>query len=173
MNTNLCYYIQNFFSIKVLFTFDSAFNNYFNGQDGKSSEEHMDEVMKIVENAYKYKTFKREIGTQVNVLAERRILDWDDPSQFFYIFTEEKIKRFHALNKEGGDFDVYVYVSYSGGYAGGGMASYVGDVCDKDKIRVNMNIAYGPDVCSDLLGSKSDCTPTDRLVLTAEVIKSQ
>ena len=134
----------------------------------------MNEVIKIVQNAYKYKTFQKEIGAQVNIQAEKRIHDWEDPSWgHFYVYTEEKIKRFHALNKEGGDFDVYVYVTYAGGYAGGGMASYVGDVCDKDKIRVNMNIAYGPDVCSDLLGSNSDCTPTDRLVLTAEVIKSQ
>ena len=130
----------------------------------------MDEVIKIVDNAYKYKTFKREIGTKVNVLAERRILDWDDPSQFFFSYTEEKIKRFHELNEKGGDFDVYVYVTYAGGYAGGGMASHVGDVCDKDRIRVNMNIAYGPEACSERLGL-TDCTPTDRLVLTAEVIK--
>ena len=128
--------------------------------------------MKIVENAYKYKTFKREIGTQVNVRAEKRVLDWEDPSWgFFYVYTKEKIKRFHELNEEGGDFDVYVYVTYAEGSAGGGIASDVGDVCDEERIRVNMNIVYGQDACLEQLGSNSDCTPTDRLVLTAEVIK--
>lgn len=162
-----------FLSVKVLFTFDSAFHNYFDGQDGKSSEEHMDEVIKIVQNAYKHKTFKNEIGTQVNVLAEKRILDWEDPSWgHFLVYTEEKIKRFHELNEKGGDFDVHVYVTYVGGYAWGGIASEVGDVCDKDSIRVNMNIAYGPDACSELFESNSDCTATDRLSLTAQVIKA-
>ena len=59
------------YSIRVLFTFDKHFNKDFDGLDGKSAEEHMEEVTRLVTNAYKDKKFKREIGTHVNIIAKK------------------------------------------------------------------------------------------------------
>ena len=58
-------------SVRVLFTFDKHFYEDFDGQDGKSAEEHMEEVVRLVTNAYKDKKFKREIGTHVNIIANK------------------------------------------------------------------------------------------------------
>ena len=59
------------YRIRVLFTFDKHFYKDFDGLDGKSAEEHMEEVTRLVTNAYKDKKFKREIGTHVNIIANK------------------------------------------------------------------------------------------------------
>ena len=59
------------FRVSVLFTFDSDFRNAFNGQDGKSASEHMDEIISLVKNAYKDITLRREIGTFVDIIAQK------------------------------------------------------------------------------------------------------
>ena len=67
-------FILNFrlnFRVSVLFTFDSDFRNAFNGQDGKSASEHMDEIISLVKNAYKDITLRREIGTFVDIIAQK------------------------------------------------------------------------------------------------------
>ena len=58
-------------SVRVLFIFDDNFKNAFDGEDGKSSDEHMEEVISIVKNAYKDPTLKREIGTVVNIIGTK------------------------------------------------------------------------------------------------------
>ena len=63
------------FSVNVLFTFDTDFVEAFDGEDGKSAEEHMEEAIIIVKNAYKDITFKREIGTHVNIIAKKVVYD--------------------------------------------------------------------------------------------------
>ena len=65
--------INSFFRVRVLFTFDTEFTSVFDGQDGKSADEHMEEVISIVKNAYKDETLKRELGTVVNIIAEKKI----------------------------------------------------------------------------------------------------
>ena len=60
-------------SVRVLFTFDDRFKDAFDGEDGKSADEHMEEVMRLVKNAYKDVTLKREIGTVVNIIATKVI----------------------------------------------------------------------------------------------------
>ena len=63
------------FSVNVLFTFDTDFVEAFDGEDGKSAEEHMEEAIIIVKNAYKDITFKREIGTHVNIIDTKVIYE--------------------------------------------------------------------------------------------------
>lgn len=63
------------FSVRVLFIFDTEFYRAFDGEDRKSADEHMDEVLSIVKNAFKDKTIKRDIGTHINIIAERQIFN--------------------------------------------------------------------------------------------------
>ena len=58
-------------SVRVLFIFDDNFKNAFDGEDGKSADEHMEEVISIVKNAFKDPTLKREIGTVVNIIGTK------------------------------------------------------------------------------------------------------
>ena len=59
------------YSIRVLFTFDKHFYEAFDGVDGKPAEVHMEEVTRLVRNAYEDKKIKREIGTHVNIIANK------------------------------------------------------------------------------------------------------
>ena len=68
-----------FFSVKVLFTFDSKFYKEFHGKDGKSAEEHMEEIIRIVKLAYKDKTMKTQIGTHVNIIGYKRMYEGSTP----------------------------------------------------------------------------------------------
>ena len=68
-------YVDIFHSIRVLFTFDNDFYKTFDGEDGKSAEEHMEEVLKHVKYAYQDNTFQREIGTTVNIIANKTTYD--------------------------------------------------------------------------------------------------
>ena len=58
--------------MKVLFIFDIRFTNEFDGKDGKTADEHMNEVIKVVKNAYADRTLKSDIGTIVNVIGEKK-----------------------------------------------------------------------------------------------------
>ena len=61
------------FSLKVLFIFDTRFVKEFEGKEGKTADEHMNEAMKVVKNAYADRTLRSDIGTTVNVIAEKKI----------------------------------------------------------------------------------------------------
>lgn len=65
------FYITNF-SLHVLYTFDAKFYNEFNGKDGKSGDEHMNEVMALVKAAYLDATLKANLGTAVNIIGTKR-----------------------------------------------------------------------------------------------------
>ena len=69
--------VSYFFSLKTLFIFTRKFYEEFDGQDGKSAEEHIQEVIKIVQNAYKDKTIKNEVGTVVQIVPGIKIYDGD------------------------------------------------------------------------------------------------
>ena len=55
-----------------MFTFDANFYNEFNGKDGKSGNEHMDEVMALVKVAYLDATLKENLGVAVNIIGTKR-----------------------------------------------------------------------------------------------------
>ena len=74
------------FSVSVLFVFDSEFYDTFNGEDGKSAEEHMIEVISVVKIAYKDPAMKREIGTHINIIADRKTYDGSLYVSVFRIF---------------------------------------------------------------------------------------
>ena len=59
--------------MRVLFTFDSEFYHGFNGQDGKSGDNYMNEVMALVKNAYRDKSLKNAIGTKVNIIGTTKL----------------------------------------------------------------------------------------------------
>ena len=52
-------------SVKVLYTFDSGFNSAF-GESG------MNEVMALVKNSFKDKPLVNNIGTNVNIIGEKK-----------------------------------------------------------------------------------------------------
>ena len=58
--------------MRVLFTFDSEFYHGFNGQDGKSADNYMNEVMALVKNAYRDKSLKNMIGTKINIIGTKK-----------------------------------------------------------------------------------------------------
>ena len=60
------------FRLKVLFTFDTKFYNEFNGKDGKSGDDYMDQVIAIVKNAYRDKSLKDNIGTTVEIVGTKK-----------------------------------------------------------------------------------------------------
>ena len=59
------------------FTFDANFYNEFDGKDGKSGDEYMDEVIALVKNAFKDKSLKNQIGTIVNIIATKEKYNGD------------------------------------------------------------------------------------------------
>ena len=67
--------MYTYFSINVLFVFDSEFYNTFDKQDGKSAEEHMMEVISVVKVAYKDPEMKREMGANINIIADKTFYD--------------------------------------------------------------------------------------------------
>ena len=72
-NTFLYIILIHIYSVRVLFIFDDHFKNAFDGEDGKSADEHMEEVIRIIKNAFKDPTLKREIGTVVNIIGTKVI----------------------------------------------------------------------------------------------------
>ena len=82
-------------------------------------------------------------------------------------FRESSQPKLHKLTNEiGGNFDLHVYVKHSDDYPWG--ISTIGTVCNKTGYNFNFNQAYGPNQCH-AFQSTFDCTPTNRLLLTAEV----
>jgi hypothetical protein len=59
-------------SIKVLFTFDNAFYNGFNGEKGQTGTEYMNQVIALVRNAYKDNSLTNRIKTEVNIIGEAK-----------------------------------------------------------------------------------------------------
>ena len=83
------------------------------------------------------------------------------------LFRQPSKPRLHKLTKEiGGNFDLHVYVKHSG-YEPEGFSD-IGTVCDPNGNNFNFNQAYGAKQCH-ILQANLDCTPTNRLLLTAEV----
>ena len=60
-------------SVRVLFTFDSEFYAAFDGIDGKSGDNYMNEVMALVKNAFRDKSLKNAIGTRVNIIGTKKL----------------------------------------------------------------------------------------------------
>ena len=66
------YFLFSKYRIKVHFIFDKRFDDGFNEQDGKSTDEHMEEVVTLVKNIFKDKSLKKELGTTINLIATKR-----------------------------------------------------------------------------------------------------
>jgi len=152
-------YYPHGINIRVLFTFDKHFYEAFDGVDGKQAEVHMEEVTRLVRNAYEDKKIKREIGTHVNIIANKVHYDVSLKS---VVKVDE-----HFLSSIDKDYhNLIAYVS-NGGASGYGP----GDVCDKDGNRWSRTIGYGQNECNSFPTPEPiECTPTNRLALTAEMI---
>ena len=81
-----------------------------------------------------------------------------------------------VTNEIGGDYDLYMYVRHSGEFPWG-KAGKIGSVCDKDGYKFMFFKAYGPEQCQTCFllpemcfQSPLDCSATNRLLLTAEVV---
>ena len=77
---------MNIFSVKMLFIFTRKFYEEFDGLDGKSAEEYIQVLIKIVQNSFKDKTMRNEIGTVVQIVADTKIyegdLEWYEPTYY-------------------------------------------------------------------------------------------
>jgi hypothetical protein len=69
---DIIFYIN---SIKVLFTFDNAFYNGFNGKKSQTGTEYMNQVIALVKNAYKDNSLTKRIETGVNIIGEAKRYD--------------------------------------------------------------------------------------------------
>ena len=69
------------------------------------------------------------------------------------------------------DYHLYASITYPG-TGGGGRAFDFGTVCSSvQRRRSNINYAYSDGSCNDYNPpERIDCTPTNRIILTAEVI---
>jgi len=162
--------------LRVLFTFDSNFYNDFNGLDGKSGNDYMDEVMALVKNAYRDKSLKNAIGTKVNIIGTR---------QRYYGTLEKNLRSNGILQRlareeRTGSYDIFTFVSHPGasGIALGAT------VCNrKNDQKINYSYGYGPDECRKYQEKCDwydwwcwadywdiDCYATNRIALTAETI---
>jgi len=154
-------YYPHGINIRVLFTFDKHFYEDFDGQDGKSAEEHMNQVIKLVKNAYKDKKFKREIGTHVNIFAGKVFYDMSFKS-------DVKAAEHFWSSDDKNHHDLIAYVTHPGAQ---GVVQWPGDVCKKNENRRSHTMGYGPNQCHYYQPpEKIECTPTNRLALTAEII---
>lgn len=67
----------------MLFIFTRKFYEEFDGVDGKTAEEYFQVLIKIVQNSFKDKTMRNEIGTVVQIVADIKIyegdLEWYEP----------------------------------------------------------------------------------------------
>ena len=60
------------YRIKVHFIFDKKFNDAFHDKKGKSGEQRMDEVMRLVKNIYKDQSLSKELKTTINLVTTKR-----------------------------------------------------------------------------------------------------
>ena len=130
-------------------------------------------MVRVVKHAYEASMFKTKIGTHVNIIDDIRRYDGnlnleiDDYISYTGPLDEPPNAQFFVNENEEaeGSYDLFIYVSHPGV---SGRASTVGDICDKSGERFNVNLGYGPNECHTF-GFKFDCTPTNRIALTAEV----
>jgi len=124
--------------VRVLFTFDSEFYAAFDGIDGKSGDNYMNEVMALVKNAFRDKSLKNAIGTRVNIIGTKKLHTGPITSTYDPIIgaliREERV----------GAYDVFSFVTYPGASGAGSFAHF----CKDDGNRVNWNAGYGPNECS-------------------------
>ena len=68
------------------------------------------------------------------------------------------------------DYHLYASITYPG-TGGGGQAYAIGTVCSSNKRkRSNINMAYSSGSCNSFNPPETiECTPTNRIILTAEV----
>ena len=151
------------FSIKVLFVFDNDFYDAFNGEEGKTGEEHMESLVKTVQNAYKDKSLKNGLGTHINIIASKQRYDGSlsgfDQNDMYEVFQS---------SSEKDNYDLIAYVRYPGasGYA------YMGEICSSSGRRYSVNNGYSADSCYSYQNDDPQyCieNPSARVVLTAEV----
>jgi len=151
----------NGINVRVLFIFDDNFKNAFDGEDGKSANEHMEEVISIVKNAFKDPTLKREIGTVVNIIGTKVVKPISSRDRLNSQYFDE--------DRDDEKHDLVAYITHPGasGYA------YLATLCDSrdDALKFSSNKAYGSRQCNYYDPPETiDCTPTNRVVLTAELV---
>jgi len=160
--------------VRVLFTFDSEFYHGFNGQDGKSGDNYMNEVMALVKNAYRDKSLKNMIGTKINIIGTKKyhpgpITGYNEPI-IGALAGEERERA----------YDVFSFVSYPGA---SGLGSFPTVCSVGNRNRVNYNTAYGPNDCRKFQETCAwwdwwcwsaywsiDCSPMSRIARTAQLV---
>jgi len=164
--------------VRVLFTFDSKFYDDFDGLDGKSGNDYMNEVMALVRNAYRDKSLKNAIGARINIIGTKT--RYSGPT--ITGTNTQKLRRLGTLaeKEERGAYDVFSFVSHPGAEG----VAWRGTVCRRgNSMKVNYNRGYGSGECSKYLEKCDwydwmchaeklwiDCSPSSRIALTAETI---
>jgi len=153
--------------IKVLFTFDTSFYNEFNGKDGKSGQNYMDEVMALVKNAFSDKTLKEYLGTKINLIGtnKKHSSSFPKDASLQTILNNAELV---SLAENGGNYDLFTFITHPGA---SGVA-WGGNVCANGNAnRISFNKAYGPTECNNYEPPvRMACTTTERIALTAETI---
>ena len=117
----------------------------------------MENAILIVKNAFKDKTLKNYLGIKVNITSvmkkHKTCIDSLDDAR--------------PIAKKGGDYNLFTFVTFPG--ASGG--AYGATVCEESKEwKVNFIKSYDSYDCDNYSPPQSiDCTPSNRIVLTAEV----
>ena len=119
----------------------------------------MKTVIALVKNAYNDKSLKNNIGTKVNIIGVTKK----------HSTCISSIEKAEPIAKKEGDYDLFTFVTFPGA---GGLA-WGASVCKGNGFKdwkVNHNMAYDSYDCNNYDPPQSiDCTPTNRIVLTAEV----
>ena len=174
--------------------FDSEFYNTFDKQDGKSAEEHMMEVISVVKVAYKDPEMKREMGANINIIADKTFYDGSMYVMFFLIVCvvcylktsklqlinrnsfsshqldqQKQLRSFYESNFDEDKYHLMAFVTVPGATNPGSWGKF-GAVCAKEN-RFSLTRGFGPDECNSYDPPEPiDCTPTNRITLTGQVI---
>ena len=177
--------LRNYFGdsgipFKVLFAFDSRFQEEFENKDGKSADEHMETVIALVKWAYLDKSLQNNLGNTINIIGSKERLMAKLPLNLTEKQVNEiianKIPKYNDVYGEKNIYDATTLVttnriSFNPQPWARGIAFTHGGFCDKGINVTSVTRTFGPSECIGL-GSmeEKNCTPTVRIALTSMVI---
>ena len=63
------------FRVKVLYTFDEAFYDAFDGENDKTGDEYISEVLALTKQAFADTTLKAYLGRKINIVGSSKKYD--------------------------------------------------------------------------------------------------
>jgi len=169
-NTGLLIDLTDYFNdtgipVKVLYTFDEAFYDAFDGENDKTGDEYISEVLALTKQAFADTTLKAYLGRKINIVGSSK--KYDSTFSQDADLTDTAFSTL-ANAEEEGSYDLFTFITHPGA---AGVA-YSSMVCEYgNSNRISFNKAYGSTQCNNYNPPETlDCTVAERITLTAETI---